>query len=328
MDEDFQNDDQEESDNGDDDDDFEEEQPKPKQSSKKAPTKKRVITSPTKKQTAKKIKVEETTVSASAAPPKYHPPTSRIITVIPFLKNNPSIQIQSNNTNIKLLITKGKSLTEAFNVDNMTPLCLEGITFVFTGVLTTNTTKSTLVNTNIAMASPTKGEYYNNRNAYTTSITDGIGSNEELPRDVASDIIKMLGGRVTGSVSGKTDYLVCGSILEDGRAVEEGSKYRKCLELYEVWGNKYRSDYNDDGNNNDSEGEETTTSKKKKGKKATTKGSDPNSLVEIINGVDEFWGLINFMSEWKRGTLSEEERAKLLESSKCCSTATTTANTT
>ena len=55
---------------------------------------------------------------------------------------------------------------------------------------------------------------------------------------------------------------------------------------------------------------------RKKKSKAAAKGSDPNSLVEIINGVDEFWGLINFMSEWKRGTLSEEELAKL-ESSQC-----------
>lgn len=296
MDEDFRND--EKADRDESEDDFEE--PSKQQPPKKASTKKRATASPVKKQSAKKIKVEET---AAAALPKYHPPSSRITADISFLENNSSIQIQPH---IKL-ITKGKSLTEAFNVDNMTPLCLEGLTFVFTGVLTTNTAKSTVVNSAIAAQSPSKGEYYTNRNAYTTSTIDGIGSNEELPRDIASDLIKMLGGRVTGSVSGKTDYLVCGSILEDGRAVEEGSKYKKCVDMYEAWGSKYRSDYGNNG--------KVVEMTKKKGK-AATKGSDPNSLVEIINGVDEFWGLIKFMSEWKRGTLSEEERAKL-ESSQC-----------
>jgi replication factor C subunit 1 len=126
----------------------------------------------------------------------------------------------------------------------------------------------------------------------------GIGSDEELSRDLASDIVKMLGGRVTTGVSGKTDYLVLGSILEDGRPVEDGSKHKKVLEIYDTWSAKHRGDCNGGG--------------KAKGKTAKkTKAQDPNSLVEIIRGVDEFYGLIKFMSEWKKGTLPEEERAKL-----------------
>jgi replication factor C subunit 1 len=53
------------------------------------------------------------------------------------------------------------------------------------------------------------------------------GVMEGLSRDDASDLIKMLGGRVTGQVSGKTTYLVVGELLEDGRPYSEGSKYRK-----------------------------------------------------------------------------------------------------
>ena len=42
-------------------------------------------------------------------------------------------------------------------------------------------------------------------------------------------IIKAHGGVVRTGVSGVTDYLVVGSVLEDGRAVEEGSKHRTAV---------------------------------------------------------------------------------------------------
>lgn len=52
----------------------------------------------------------------------------------------------------------------------------------------------------------------------------------DLPsRDDAVELIKVLGGRVTGNVSGKTDYLVLGQVLEDGRSTEEGSKYKRAV---------------------------------------------------------------------------------------------------
>ena len=38
------------------------------------------------------------------------------------------------------------------------------------------------------------------------------------------------GGRVTGSVSGKTSYLVLGEMLEDGRPGKQGSKYAAAME--------------------------------------------------------------------------------------------------
>lgn len=47
-----------------------------------------------------------------------------------------------------------------------------------------------------------------------------------IPRDTLEKIIKENGGKVTGSVSGKTNYLIIGEVLEDGRAVEEGRKYK------------------------------------------------------------------------------------------------------
>jgi replication factor C subunit 1 len=72
-----------------------------------------------------------------------------------------------------------------FPMHSATPMCLEGLTFCFSGVM------------------------------------------ENLDRQEASEMIKTLGGRVTTNVSSKTTYLVLGSILEDGRPVEQGSKYRR-----------------------------------------------------------------------------------------------------
>ena len=53
-----------------------------------------------------------------------------------------------------------------------------------------------------------------------------------LGRDEASHAIeKFLGGKVTSAVSGKTAFLVLGGVLEDGRPIEEGSKFKKAEEL-------------------------------------------------------------------------------------------------
>lgn len=45
-------------------------------------------------------------------------------------------------------------------------------------------------------------------------------------RQEVEDFVKVLGGKLTSAVSGRTSYLVAGSSLEDGRPIEEGSKYR------------------------------------------------------------------------------------------------------
>jgi hypothetical protein len=61
-----------------------------------------------------------------------------------------------------------------------------------------------------------------------TFVLTGVLQN--LHRDDAVDLIKTLGGRVTGAVSGKTSYLVVGPELEDGRNYTEGAKYRGAME--------------------------------------------------------------------------------------------------
>mmetsp|Transcript_2130 Transcript_2130/g.3149 ORF Transcript_2130/g.3149 Transcript_2130/m.3149 type:complete len:992 (+) Transcript_2130:99-3074(+) len=54
---------------------------------------------------------------------------------------------------------------------------------------------------------------------------------KKMDRDSSVDFVKILGGRVTNAVSGRTSYLVVGEELEDGRHYSEGSKYRKAKEL-------------------------------------------------------------------------------------------------
>jgi replication factor C subunit 1 len=45
-------------------------------------------------------------------------------------------------------------------------------------------------------------------------------------RDKLDTFLKNNGAKVTGSISGKTSFLIVGSKLEDGRTVEEGNKYK------------------------------------------------------------------------------------------------------
>lgn len=66
------------------------------------------------------------------------------------------------------------------------------------------------------------------------------GLNESLTRDEMSNLIQNHGGWTTmeplmnrvekTAVSGKTTYLVAGFEMEDGRPIQEGSKYKKAME--------------------------------------------------------------------------------------------------
>ena len=48
----------------------------------------------------------------------------------------------------------------------------------------------------------------------------------DITREKLESMITEYGGRCTGSVSGKTDYLIAGYKLEDGREVTQGGKYK------------------------------------------------------------------------------------------------------
>ncbi|GIX62238.1 replication factor C subunit 1, putative [Babesia caballi] len=54
---------------------------------------------------------------------------------------------------------------------------------------------------------------------------------EAIDRDSVLQLVRDLGGFPISGVSGKTNYLVCGAKLEDGRAYTTGTKYKKAVEL-------------------------------------------------------------------------------------------------
>jgi len=58
-----------------------------------------------------------------------------------------------------------------------------------------------------------------------TFVISGICAS--FDRDELTDKLKQLGAKVTCAVSGKTNFLIIGDKLEDGRAIQDGNKYKK-----------------------------------------------------------------------------------------------------
>ena len=139
-----------------DDDDHEVEMPpSPKKVAKPSPKKKAKAISP-KQKSPKKAKAPKT-------------PNSPKTPKIPILE--PTLELDNFDTD-KIQVSE----------------CMQGLTFVFTGIL------------------------------------------EGLSREDSADLIKIMGGRVTSAVSGRTSYLVAGQMLENGKPYTEGNKYNDAKE--------------------------------------------------------------------------------------------------
>lgn len=54
---------------------------------------------------------------------------------------------------------------------------------------------------------------------------------ENITREKLEYFIKSNDGRLASSVSGKTDYLITGKLLDDNRPVVEGGKYKRAMQL-------------------------------------------------------------------------------------------------
>jgi NAD-dependent DNA ligase len=52
---------------------------------------------------------------------------------------------------------------------------------------------------------------------------------ENITREKLEEFIKTNGGRLCTSISGKTDYLIIGHLLDDNRPPTEGNKYKKAM---------------------------------------------------------------------------------------------------
>ena len=57
-------------------------------------------------------------------------------------------------------------------------------------------------------------------------------------RDEATELVKACSGLVRGAVSGKTNFVVIGDTLDDGRDVQSGSKYQKAIDIIQSSPNK------------------------------------------------------------------------------------------
>ncbi|KAL7466472.1 hypothetical protein ACHAXS_009807 [Conticribra weissflogii] len=244
--------------------------------------------------------------SATAAPPKYHPPSSALFQCLPFLAEaHANHDFAHANHDFAHANHDHAHESPDPSVESFTPLCLSGLTFVFSGILSRGDRGVFDTSARVSVASPTKRDYYRNRHFEVEEGDGQTAEGGELPRETAAEMVKTLGGRVTSAVSGKTDYLIAGNVLEDGRRVEEGSKYRKVLEMWEAWGSRHRGEY--ECRKDDADGAKS----KDKARRNTHKDKDPDTLVEIVRGIDEFYGLISFLSEWKKSTLPPEERDRL-----------------
>lgn len=52
------------------------------------------------------------------------------------------------------------------------------------------------------------------------------GQFENISRNALEEFIESKGGKKTSAVSGKTNYLIIGHLMEDGRDINSGGKYR------------------------------------------------------------------------------------------------------
>ena len=57
------------------------------------------------------------------------------------------------------------------------------------------------------------------------------GDFQNITRPKLEEFIKKSGGRLLGSVGAKTNILIVGKLLEDGRPVTEGGKFKKAMQL-------------------------------------------------------------------------------------------------
>jgi len=132
-----------------------------------------------------------------------------------------------------------------------------------------------------------------------TIVISGESANISISRDRMSDILKGFGARVTKSVSGKTDYLVVGDILETGKPIEEGNKYKEATkhktnittmeEMAEIIRKKTNNsdfDFNTfsfDGQNNDNVNEEVKKNEEvKTSNKSYLKKKDENEKMNSL----------------------------------------------
>ncbi|KAK6588491.1 DNA replication repC1 [Cryptosporidium xiaoi] len=187
------------------------------------------------------------------------------------------------------------------------------------GVKMCNKKNDKLINNNISnkKESPKRNEQNKKKDNINNDLLlrgefDGLsivvtGTFLNNSRSEIENMVKILGGKLTSAVSGKTSYLIAGNMLEDGRNIEEGTKYRNAIskgikilsedefmEIYSSFKNKEdkalinnNNNINVMRNNNVGNSNELWTNKHK-----------PVSLEDVLGNGDVIRKLHSWLADW------------------------------
>lgn len=157
-------------------------------------------------------------------------------------------------------------------------------------------------------------------------------------RETLTDLIKELGGKVTGNVSKKTAYLIHGYKLEDGREYTQGNKYKKAVEfgtkILDEEGikkllNEFSNTVKDDPGSqceplprkNPVKAGKFESSSQNSNSSLWTEKFKPTKISDLIGNTQVLEKLMNWLETWDEEILSQssnekQEKVKSTENSK------------
>ncbi|KAK9170741.1 Replication factor RFC1 C terminal domain protein [Cryptosporidium meleagridis] len=157
------------------------------------------------------------------------------------------------------------------------------------------------------------------------------GTFKSNSRQEIEDFVKILGGKLTSAVSGRTSYLIAGSSLEDGRSIEEGSKYRNAKskgvkilsedEFIEIYTNYKQKEtkYDNQSPNRKSHGVFESGIKRNEGNVSNfnfdgnnslwTDRHRPESLDQVLGNGEVIKKLQTWLSDWRSVVIEGKKKA-------------------
>jgi len=111
-------------------------------------------------------------------PPKFHPPSSQLLEHIDIHNSTARVAAPVHIQSTLPALPNDSSFFTSLDT-TMTPHCLIGLTFCFTGILSTNDDVTRLTNAQVSVASPSKADYYRNRRYDTAAVAVSSNGNDE-----------------------------------------------------------------------------------------------------------------------------------------------------
>ena len=167
-----------------------------------------------------------------------------------------------------------------------------------------------------------------------SNITIVITGEFNIDRGEITNILKNLGARVTGSVSSRTNILLYGERLEDGRLYSEGRKYKQAIEKHiktldlssfekyvqeKTKNPNWRIDNNNKNENIKLDFEESSNDEKNKENKNPNNNNEnkgelwtskyqPRKLSDIIGNKNNIDKLIKWLDDWNSVVLEGKKK--------------------